>query len=346
MPKRFLPGQVFEMRAARTLLDVRTPSEFEQGHIPGALNLPLFSDAERAEVGTLYKQVSPEQAFLKGLEFAGARMRQYVETAMQLAPERRIAVHCWRGGQRSGSMAWLLETAGFDVVTLQGGYKAWRHYALEQLASRPIRMVVLGGKTGSGKTRILHALQQAGEQIIDLEALAHHKGSAFGAIGEAPQPTFEQFSNDLFEAFDALDAGRPVWVESESKAIGKVQIPNELWQHICDAPMIEVGLPFEQRIRHLMEVYAGFPQEQLAASFERIAKRIGGLNVKLALEALADDRYEDAAAIALAYYDKTYRHSLDAMNKGRHFQISPPELNPAAIAGQLIEFLQQEILWK
>lgn len=346
MPKRFLPEQAFEVRSTRVVLDVRTPSEFAQGHIPGALNLPLFSDAERAEVGTLYKQASPEQAFLKGLEFAGARMRQYVEQAMQLAPERRIAVHCWRGGQRSGSMAWLLETAGFDVITLQGGYKAWRRFALEQLASRPVRIVVLGGKTGAGKTRILHALQQAGQQILDLEALAHHKGSAFGAIGEAPQPSFEQFSNDLYEAFALIDEARPVWVESESKAIGKVQIPNELWQRICAAPMIEVELPFEQRIRHLLEVYAGFPQEQLAASFERIAKRIGGLNVKCALEALANHRYEDAAAIALAYYDKTYRHSLDAMNKGRHFQISPPELNPPAVAAQLIEFLQQEDLWK
>lgn len=346
MPKRFLADQISEMRSTRMVLDVRTPSEFAQGHIPGALNLPLFSDAERAEVGTLYKQVSPEQAFLKGLEFAGARMRQYVEQAMQLAPERRIALHCWRGGQRSGSMAWLLETAGFDVVTLQGGYKAWRAYALEQLATSPIRIIVLGGKTGSGKTRILRALQQAGQQILDLEALAHHKGSAFGAIGEQPQPSFEQFSNNLYDAMAQLDPSSPVWVESESKAIGKVQIPGEWWQRICAAPMIEVEISFEQRIRHLMEVYADFPQEQLAASFERIAKRIGGLNVKLALEALTDHRYEDAAAIALAYYDKTYRHSLDAMNKGRHFQISPPELNPAAIAAQLIDFIQQQDIWK
>jgi tRNA 2-selenouridine synthase len=346
MPKRFLAEQISEIIASRVLLDVRTPSEFAQGHIPGALNLPLFSDAERAEVGTLYKQVSPEQAFLKGLEFAGARMRQYVEQAMELAPERRIAVHCWRGGQRSGSMAWLLETAGFDVVTLQGGYKAWRGYVLEQLASRPMRIIVLGGKTGSGKTRILHALRQAGQQILDLEALAHHKGSAFGAIGELPQPSFEQFSNNLYEAVAQLDTSSPVWVESESKAIGKVQIPEEWWHRICAAPMIEAEIPFEERIRHLIEVYADFPQEQLADSFQRIAKRIGGLNVKLALEALADNRYDIAAAIALAYYDKTYRHSLDAMNKGRHFQISPPELNPTAIAAQLIEFIQQQDIWK
>ena len=333
-------------RAERVLLDVRTPAEYAAGHIPCARNLPLLSDAERAEVGTLYKQAGPEPAFLKGLEFAGRRMRQYVEDAIQLAPQRRVAVHCWRGGQRSGSMAWLLETAGFDVVTLEGGYKSYRRYVLEQLAGRPARLIVLGGKTGSGKTRILHALQKAGEQIIDLEALAHHKGSAFGAIGEAPQPTFEQFSNDLFDAFAALNAALPIWVESESKAIGRVQVPDEFWPRICTAPMIEVEIPFEQRIAHLLEVYAGFPKSDLAASFEKIAKRLGGLNLRIALEALDSGDYAAAAAIALAYYDKTYRHSLDSMNQGTHFPLTPSACAPDCIAAELIDFAKNTDLWK
>ncbi len=333
-------------RTNRVIIDVRTPAEFSAGHIPGAQSLPLFSDEERAAVGTLYKQVSPEQAFLKGLEFAGARMRSYVEGAMQLAPGKQVAVHCWRGGQRSGSMAWLLETAGFDVVTLDGGYKGYRRHVFDQLASLPARLIVVGGKTGSGKTRILHALQAAGEQILDLEAIAHHKGSAFGAIGEAPQPSFEQFTNDLYDQFSALHASRPIWIESESKSIGKVQIPDEFWQRICTAPMIEVEVPFEQRVTLLLEVYAHYPKEQLAESFQKIAKRIGGLNLRNALLALERDDFHSAAAIALAYYDKTYRHSLDAMNKGPHFVLSPQEFAPQQLAEQLIKFAKNNDLWK
>ncbi len=345
MPTSLHPEQFLAARTERILLDVRTPAEYAAGHIPGALNLPLFSDEERAEVGTLYKQAGPEAALLKGLEFAGARLRHYVEAALRAAPARKVAIHCWRGGQRSGSMAWLLTTAGFDVVTLNGGYKAYRKYLFEQLALRPARLVVLGGKTGSGKTRILHALQSDGEQVIDLEALAHHKGSAFGAIGEMPQPSFEQFANDLFDAFAALDPRRQVWVESESKAIGKVQIPDEFWRRICEAPMIEVDIPLEQRIAHLVEVYAGYPRAELAGSYYKIARRLGGLNLRLALEALEAGDYPAAAVIALAYYDKTYRHSLDTMNKGPHFTLSPHDFDAAHIAAQLIELTEQNNLW-
>lgn len=345
MPNRVDIETFLAERQHRVLLDVRSPAEYAGARIPGALNLPLFSDAERAEVGTLYKQVGPEQALLKGLEFAGRQMRQYVEDALRMAPDGRVAVHCWRGGQRSASMAWLLETAGMDVVTLEGGYKNYRRYVLEQLADRPARILVLGGKTGAGKTRILHALRDAGEQIIDLEALARHKGSAFGALGELPQPSFEQFGNDLLEAFLLLDTARPVWVESESKAIGKVQVPGELWARICTAPMIEVDIPFEHRLANLVEVYAGFPKEQLQESFERIARRLGGLQLRQALDALDAGDYTAAAAFALAYYDKTYLHSLAAMNKGRHFSLSPAAETPEGIAAELLEFVKTNDLW-
>lgn len=345
MPRRVDIEIFLAERKNRVLLDVRSPGEYASARIPGAFNLPLFSDAERAEVGTLYKQVGPEEALLKGLEFAGRQMRQYVEEALRLAPDRCIALHCWRGGQRSASMAWLLETAGFDVVTLEGGYKNYRRYVLEQLAERAARIIVLGGKTGAGKTRILHALRDAGEQIIDLEALARHKGSAFGALGELPQPSFEQFGNDLLEAFLLLDTARPVWVESESKAIGKVQVPGEFWERICTAPMIEVDIPFENRVANLVEGYAGFPKEQLQESFERIARRLGGLHLRQALDALDADDYTAAAAFALAYYDKSYLHSLAAMNKGRHFSLSPSAETPEGIAAELLEFINKTDLW-
>ncbi len=332
-------------RPSRVLLDVRSPAEYRSGHIPGALSLPLFSDEERAEVGTLYKQASPQLAFLRGLELAGAQLRQYVETAGQLAPQRAIALHCWRGGQRSGAMGWLLEMAGFDVMVLRGGYKAYRQFMFAQLAERPAKLIVVGGKTGTGKTSILHALRDTGQQIIDLEAIAHHKGSAFGALGEAPQPSFEHFANLLYDALARLDTQKIIWIESESKAIGKVQIPDEFWRHVCAAPMIEVHTSTEYRIANLLEVYAHFPKEQLVASFHKIAKRIGGLNLGTALDALDTDNFTRAAEIALAYYDKTYTHSLDAMSKGPHFHLHPEKCTPTDIAHQLIEWSKINTTW-
>jgi tRNA 2-selenouridine synthase len=342
----FEPIEVFlAMRQYRQLLDVRSPAEFNSGHIPGAINLPLFSNEERAEVGTLYKRVNPQSAFLKGLEFAGARMRQYVETALKTAPQKQIAVHCWRGGQRSSAMAWLLEMAGFDVVVLKGGYKSYRKFILTQLAESPASLLVVGGKTGTGKTGILHALRATGEQIIDLEALANHKGSAFGAIGEAAQPSFEQFSNNLYEAFAPLNPDKPIWIESESKAIGKIQIPDELWRRICSAPMIEIHVPQAHRIENLIEVYAHFPEQALADSFQKIAKRIGDQNLRAALDALHRCDFALAAEIALAYYDKTYTHSLDTMGQGPRFHLHPEKCAPADIAQQLIEWSKINFSW-
>ena len=208
--KRITAEEIFQLEPDRMLLDVRTPAEFAQGHVPGAQNLPLFSDEERAEVGTLYKQVNPERAFLRGLDLAGAKMSWYVREAMRLAPNRKVAVHCWRGGQRSGSLATLLSFAGFDVQVVQGGYKAYRTHVLEQFALRKSKFVVLGGKTGSGKTEILKQLASLGEQVIDLEALANHKGSAFGALGEEPQPRVEQFENNLFAILKKMDHQRRI----------------------------------------------------------------------------------------------------------------------------------------
>lgn len=343
--KSLAPADFLLAHPERVILDVRTPAEYAFGHIPGARNLPLFSDEERAIVGTLYKQVSPHEAFLKGLDFAGARMRQYVESALALAPEKKVAIHCWRGGQRSSSMAWLLATAGFDVSLLRGGYKAYRRFILAELDARPQRLIIIGGKTGTGKTKILHALRDAGEQIIDLEALAHHKGSAFGAIGELAQPSFEQFSNNLYAAFAECQPQRIIWLESESKAIGKLQIPAEFWRHMCAAPMIEVQTSLEQRILHLLEIYAGFPREALADAFRKLTKRLGSQQVNAAIAALEADDYPAAARIALAYYDKAYTHSLLSMNHGQYHALLSEQFNPAAIAADLIALSQNQSLW-
>lgn len=325
----------------KPLLDVRTPAEFEQGHIPGALNLPLFTNAERAEVGTLYKQQSPEAAFLRGLELAGARIRWYVEEAQRLAPNRRLVLHCWRGGQRSGSMGWLLRQAGFQVQVLKGGYKAYRRAGRALLANWRRPFLILGGPTGSAKTEVLHELAKRGEAVIDLEALAHHKGSSFGALGEPPQPTVEQFENDLFHAFAQLDQAerRPVWLENESRAIGRVYLPLELWEHMRRSPLLLLEAPLDWRVEHLVAVYADAPKEALVAGFERIRKRLGGQHVGAAVAALEEGDFATAASIALRYYDKAYTFSVERSGMPVLATLRPAGQNPAQVATQLRQWL-------
>ena len=335
--------EILNERFRRTLFDVRTPAEFAQGHIPGAINLPLFSNEERAIIGTIYKQQSPILALLKGLEFAGAKMRWYVEEAQRLSQERAIALHCWRGGKRSESMGWLLNQAGFEVMILEGGYKSYRQYAQRFLSEQKAPLLVLSGYTGSGKTEVLHALAKAGEQILDLEALAHHKGSAFGALGESPQPTAEQFENDLFEAYYQLDRSRRIWLEDESKAIGRVYLPEGFWRQMTEAPHIKLEVSLTERIRHLVAVYAHFPQEQLIESFQKIRKRLGGQHLNAAVEALSANDYTTAAKIALVYYDKTYEYCLQQKTKATVYPFPVKHFDPEQIARDLIAFADQAV---
>lgn len=293
------------------LLDARAPGEYAQGHIPGAVSFPLFSDAERAEVGTLYKQVGKEAALLRGLELVGPKMAGFVREAVRLAPGRALALHCWRGGQRSQSMAWLLKQAGFRVEVLSGGYKAYRRHVLDQFSHFKFPIYLLGGRTGTGKTRVLRALAEKGEQILDLEKIARHKGSSFGSIGEAEQPTVEQFENDLFEALRRLDPGRRTWVENESRSIGRVYLPQGFWAMMRYAALYNLEIPLEGRLQNLLDDYVGTDKSELEHAFRRIEKKIGGQHLKAALEALNQNDYAAAAEIALRYYDKTYQHGLD-----------------------------------
>ncbi|MEL7376201.1 MAG: rhodanese-like domain-containing protein, partial [Bacteroidota bacterium] len=180
MPRTIKPEEYLSQSTDRVLLDVRSPGEYAQGHLSGAESLPLFDNPERAEVGTLYKQESPDAALLRGLEIAGSKMRHYVEQARQLADGKPVTVHCWRGGQRSQSMGWLLERAGMDVQILEGGYKDFRRWQRSWLSESTHTFIIIGGPTGAGKTRLLAALVERGESVIDLEGLARHRGSSFG----------------------------------------------------------------------------------------------------------------------------------------------------------------------
>ncbi len=326
------------------LFDVRTPAEFSKGHIPNAFNLALFSNEERAVVGTIYKKESPKQAMLKGLEFVGPKMRLLIEKVEQKTDNKKVAVHCWRGGKRSGSVGWLLGMAGFEVQTIIGGYKAYRNFVLDQFHQQKLELLVLGGKTGCGKTKILHALKEQGEQIIDLEGLAHHKGSAFGFIGEASAPTVEQFENNLYETITKLDTSRRIWVENESKRIGKVLIPEGFWQQLKAAPLVNIALPFDVRLMVSIENYSTEAKTELERAFYNIRKRLGGQNYQKALTYLADNDLKSAGSIALKYYDKQYQYMLEKNETKTIKYINFKKDEPLKIAQYLIAYANREFV--
>ncbi|MEE4176154.1 MAG: tRNA 2-selenouridine(34) synthase MnmH [Bacteroides sp.] len=311
-------SEFLSLKADVPVLDVRSPSEFSQGHIPGANNLPLFDDEERKVVGTLYKKSGREAAILEGLDFAGRKLRNFVKQAKKAAPGKKLLMHCWRGGMRSESMAWLLNLAGFDVYLLKGGYKAYRRHVLS-LWEKPARIMILSGKTGTGKTEILKHMQELGQQVIDLEGIAHHKGSAFGAIGESPQPSSEQFENELADQWTKIDHSLPVWLEDESHTIGRVFIPHKLYQQMHQAQVIRLEMPKNLRVKRLIEDYAGFEKVLLVQSIEKIQRKLGGQNARTAIEALHQDDFETAIAIVLDYYDKAYTFDL-GKRKPEQFQ--------------------------
>jgi len=208
-------------------VDVRAPAEFRRGHIPGAHSIPLFGDETRALIGTLYKQSGKDAAVRRGVELIAPTMNLLIEQYHAVAPTKEIRLYCARGGMRSSSIAQMLTLLGFRVHLLQGGYKAYRNFVGE-LFTTQYQFKVLSGKTGSGKTDILHALAKLGEQSVDLEALACHKGSVFGALGTAKQPPQQLFENHLAESLLLCDAARRIWIEDESARIGLCTIPQSI----------------------------------------------------------------------------------------------------------------------
>ena len=326
-----------EQARALPVIDVRSPGEFAQGHVPGAVNIPLFSDEERAKVGTRYKRVGKDSAIVLGLEIVGPKLADFAKRSRKVASDGAVLVHCWRGGMRSGSFAWLLTTTGLKVATLQKGYKAYRNEVLRQF-NQPLPLLVLGGKTGSGKTDILKELAALGEQVLDLEGMAHHKGSAFGALGQPAQPTTEQFENGLHQAWSALDPARRVWVEDESKTIGSVTVPPALWTQMRAAPVAFVDVPEAHRIGRLVKEYAHFDPASLTAATQRIEKRLGGLNFQRAMEALRAGDYARVAEITLDYYDRAYLYGLSQRDPGTVFQLPLTGDHPAESARQLVEW--------
>jgi tRNA 2-selenouridine synthase len=329
------PRQFLQLSDHIPMIDVRAPKEYLQGHIPGAISMPLFTDDERAIVGTTYTKTGPEEAMLKGLEIVGPKMKDFVFEAKRLAANNGILVHCWRGGMRSGAMAWLFSFSGIKTSVLTGGYKAYRRYTRESFSEGPV-IRILGGMTGSGKTEMLHHLAAMGEQVLDLEGLANHKGSAFGALGQEDQPTNEQFENNLSKKWLSLDPAKPVWIEDESRNIGKVIIPDLLFEKMSRAEMIFLDVTFEERVKRLVAEYGSFGEAELLAIIEKISKRIGGDVAKAAIISLQNADLVKTVSIVLNYYDKTYAYGISKRERNKVLKIHAEGLELMSVARKIL----------
>ena len=297
------------LRDQLPLVDARSEGEFAQSHIPEAINVPILNNSERIQVGTLYKQAGPEKATLKGFELVGPRFHLIQREALRNFPNKKVMLYCWRGGMRSQILSWLLTQVGFEVYRLAGGYKTYRTFTFNEVR-KPYPLLVLGGKTGAAKTVLLQKLKERGEQVVDLEGLANHKGSSFGAIGLPGQPTVEQFENLLAEQLRKIPPDRAIWVENESRRIGRIILPDPFFLQMTQSPRIEIEKTDTERIAHIAREYAGLDQVELTDAVLRLQKRLGGDRTKQAVEAIQANQPEIWIPILLQYYDKTYSYDL------------------------------------
>lgn len=266
------------------IIDARAPAEYAEDHLPGAISLPVLTDAQRAEVGTIYKQVNPFTAKKLGAALVSRNVADHLVGPLADKPGGwRPLVYCWRGGQRSGSFAIILSQIGWRVETLKGGYKAWRSLVVHEVYDTPVRapMVVLDGNTGSAKTEILNLLPGHGLQVIDLEGLANHRGSLFGAMGD--QPSQKAFEGRLAQALAGLDPTRPVVVEAESSKIGNCYLPPEIWKAMTKAPRVALTATPAARAQYLTRAYA-----DMVADTARLARVIDLLKPQHAQEVIAE----------------------------------------------------------
>lgn len=319
------------------LIDVRTPAEYTQGHIPNAYNVPLFTNEERIAVGTTYKQSGREEAILLGFDLTGNKWSGFIKQALSLAPLKKVGVHCWRGGMRSGAMAWALDLYGFEVYLIQGGYKSYRSWTLNQF-TKTFKLKVLGGMTGSNKTKILHELQFLNEQVLDLEELAQHQGSSYGTMNKMVQPTQEQFENNFAFQLSKFNADKPIWVEDESLTIGKRCVPHPFFNQMRNSMLIKLDVSLEQRVEKLTEEYGVLDKDFLIACTERIRKRLGPEQTKHAIQAIQENRMADFVTLVLYYYDKTYQTGLNKRDSAKIFTLKLGIDNQANHAKKVLAF--------
>ena len=343
-------AEFLEASKNQIILDVRTPLEYEQGHIIDALNLPLFTNEERVLVGTCYKQEGRQPAILLGFELIGGRWANYIRQVSDLLKanstttnkSNKVFVHCWRGGMRSGAMAWALSMYGFDVYVLKGGYKVCRKYYLEAL-DKEYPIIILSGKTGSAKTDTLLAMKNKGEQVIDLEGMVNHQGSSFGSKGDEYQPSQEQFENCLAHELMQLDIRKRIWFENESIVIGKRVIPPHIFKQMRVAKIIDLKLPLTERLHFLDQDYGTLNPDFLKESVLKISKRLGPNETKITLQAIDENRMKDFIAQVLVYYDKTYQRSQEKRDPSSIYVLALDKIAPEKNAETIIGFCNEMI---
>jgi len=290
-------------------VDVRAPIEFAQGHIPGAVNIPIFADDERAEIGTVYKQVDRDTALALGEKIARPKVDGILAEIKALLPAD-LVIYCWRGGKRSGEICRVVNEAGIPARRIHGGYKAYRK-GIRSFIESPRNLLMLGGKTGSGKTAMLLGLKEKGVQVVDLEGLANHKGSVFGHINEAPQPTTEQFENNFCDELQKTDPKQVLLLENESHLIGTVHLPQPLLLQMRAAPLLIVDVPIEARIDRLVQEYTNTDKQELIKATERIARKLTQPKLLEVTAFLEQGDFRSACAILLGYYDYYYNRGID-----------------------------------
>ena len=299
------------------LIDVRSPSEYYKGHLPNSINIPLFDNDERSIIGTIYKKEGRKKAVIEGLKFFEKKMELLLDnlfmsiesykTISNKNNEFFIRIYCSRGGMRSQSIAWLLEKYKLNPITLKGGYKIYRRWVLDSF-SKKLNIVVIGGKTGTGKTKLLSLLEKYKYQTIDLEGLACHRGSTFGGLGMKEQPSNEQFENKIAEKLNSFKISNNIFVEAESANIGKCKIPHEFFNQMKNSRRIEIIRSESNRLDELIDTYSVFKKEELQESVLRIKKRLGPQRTKIALESITNERWDLVCKSVLDYYDKCYEY--------------------------------------
>ena len=292
------------------IIDVRTPLEYAEDHLPGAFNVPILTNEERVEIGTIYKQQGSQRARIRGMELTCGRFAAMTREAAVHADGRPILVYCWRGGMRSLSMGILIESCGYPVVQLRGGYKAFRNHVVSYFEefNPPAPLIVIHGMTGNGKTTFINGLDSNKWTVIDLEGLARHRGSAFGSLGLGDQPTQKQFDTMLWNAMRHAPSGKPIVLEGESQRIGRITLPGNFYTVMAASCKVWCNVSVDTRVARLAEEYARQEyRESMAEALDRIRKKLGGTQYAALKEMLEKwDVAGVARGLIELYYDKLY----------------------------------------
>jgi tRNA 2-selenouridine synthase len=295
------------LSSSGTFIDVRSPLEFSKGHILNAINIPLFDDKQREEIGTIYKKQGSEIAIQVGFKYASKKFPDFLNKVKSITSPLKI--YCARGGMRSQSMANFFSKHNYQCLSLKKGYKRYRNHILHKL-TQPLKIIILGGSTGCGKTQILQILKKQHCQVVDLENLAKHRGSSFGHLPNISQPSNEQFENLIAHNLQEFNTDLPIWMEQESRLIGKCKIPDLLFSQMLKAPVITISRPLSQRLNLIWEEYHIQSKDSLIKGVEKLRKRLGEKQTDTLISWIEKGLLKKSATQILKYYDKTYNYFL------------------------------------